>query len=219
MVFSSPLKILEFLSDQRHHIKQSGIAFQMTPTLLLPTLPCQQFKRSTTFLGITQETPNRENTKFHRSWAPEQFNNKWLIDSPAKRQWQHQSMIITPLSWRLSVVRILSRAAVQTKKATFDGTQLFQTVLQGNKGWVGECNTWYNDFTSNSFLEVGCQQMELAEARLTGMEYRSSIKEVINSIHLPILNKSYELNVPMLNWIRQMMLVYRRSLGKSSNSV
>jgi hypothetical protein len=51
---SSPVKVLAFRSHQRHHMRQYGIAFQITPAKALPNLPDQQERRSTTSLGITQ---------------------------------------------------------------------------------------------------------------------------------------------------------------------
>ncbi len=54
MDFSTPLKVLSFLSRQRHHMRQWGIIFQTFPASELPSIPFQQVSRSTTLLGITQ---------------------------------------------------------------------------------------------------------------------------------------------------------------------
>lgn len=113
---SSPLKVQAFLLHQICQMRQWGMVFQTLPASHLPTLPAQHASKSSTSWGITQETPNKANTKSQSSWETGQCRRRWLTDSPPLLHIQHQSMIITFCFLRLSIVRILPNAAVYVKR-------------------------------------------------------------------------------------------------------
>ena len=56
---------LRFLSLQSIHIRYKGTALQITLEPLLEKLHFQQTSKSITLDGMSQDTPNRENTKDH----------------------------------------------------------------------------------------------------------------------------------------------------------
>ncbi len=87
---SQSSKVRVFLSHQRHHIKQCGMAFQISTCLWRPNLPCQHAYRSITRLGITQLIPNRLKTAAHNSLTTRQWRNKWSMVSPLALHIQHQ---------------------------------------------------------------------------------------------------------------------------------
>ena len=64
---SSPLKILLFCSRHKFHIINYGMTSQTDADLCRPTSLNQQASNSTVCLGITQEIPNKLNTKDHKS--------------------------------------------------------------------------------------------------------------------------------------------------------
>ena len=127
-VASTPLNVQAFLSHQIIHMRQCGIIFQIDAASPLWNLPAQQANKSSTPLGITQQTPNRVKTIFQRSRVIGQCKRRWLIDSSPDLHMQHQSKMSTFLFLRLSMVIILPKAAVQVKKATLVGTLTFQIL-------------------------------------------------------------------------------------------
>ena len=128
MEFSRSSKHLQFLSLQRHHIKQWGMMDQIWPFRWRLKLPCQQPISPKTERGITQETPKRPKTIDQRSQAKGQWRRRWSIDSPFLLHMKHQSRIHTFLFRRLSIVRHFPKAVVQTKKATLEGIFCFQML-------------------------------------------------------------------------------------------
>jgi hypothetical protein len=114
-------------------------SFQIAPDSDFPNLPDHQDNKSTTPLGITQAIPNKANFNDQSSCAIVQCRSRWLTNSPLALHMQHQSIMITLHFLRLSTVRILSKAAVQVKKATLVGTFDFHTLFQGKKD-RGGCN-------------------------------------------------------------------------------
>ena len=69
-------------------------------------LPFQLVKSSTTTFGITQGTPNHENTMVQSFLATMQWKSRWSVVSPSLLHMQHQSSTTNLCFWRLSVVRI-----------------------------------------------------------------------------------------------------------------
>ena len=118
-------------------MRQGGITLQITLFLLVPNLPCQLAKSSTTPLCITQKTPNKTNTILQSSWAIGQWRSRWFIVSPTG-----QSMTTTRHFRRLSIARIFLKAAVQRKKATLVGTLGFHKLFQGKTGLKGVKYNW-----------------------------------------------------------------------------
>ena len=121
-----------FLSSQMHHIKQWGTAIQITPLRWWPNFLSQHVRNSTTIFGIAQYIPNMVNTIDHNSKTVGQCNKRWSTNSPLLLHIQHQSRI---LLHKLSIVKIVPKAAIQTKNATLEATFCFQILLQ-EKDWV-----------------------------------------------------------------------------------
>ena len=69
-----PSKHPVFLSLQIHHIKQCGTSLQKTVLRCHPNLPCQDSNSWITSCGITQWSPNKQNTKDHSSKI---YGNAW----------------------------------------------------------------------------------------------------------------------------------------------
>ena len=69
-------KVCSFLCLHMHHIKQWGIAFQISIFQCRPNPPCQQSNKSTTRLSITQCIPKRDKTISHNSLATLQWRNR-----------------------------------------------------------------------------------------------------------------------------------------------
>ena len=74
--------VRSFLSLQMHHIKQWGIAFQISMFQCQPNPPCQQANKSTTRLGITQWILNKAKITSHNFFAYEQWRRR-STDSPS----------------------------------------------------------------------------------------------------------------------------------------
>ena len=121
---SWPSKHQGFLSFQIHHIKRWGSTFQMPIQRCLPKQPCQQASKPVTPLGITH-------------WIPKMLKtNNW--SALANSQWMKQvinyfltlPIHTTPINYnvmslpKISVVRILTKAAIQVKYAILDGTSV-----------------------------------------------------------------------------------------------
>ena len=79
---SHPLKHLAFLLLQINHIKQFDTSLQKSILRCLPNLPCQDSNNSITVWGITQWSPNKQNTKDLISNAMGQWSRSWSTDSP-----------------------------------------------------------------------------------------------------------------------------------------
>ena len=79
---SVPSKHLLFLSCQRHHNTQCGIARHRSILHCLPNGPCQEANKSATLWGITQITPKRLQTIDQSLKAMGQWRRRWFIDSP-----------------------------------------------------------------------------------------------------------------------------------------
>ena len=139
-VASTPVNVRAFLSHQIFRMRQWGIIFQIEAASPLPNLPAQQANKSSTPLGITQQTPNSAKTISQRSRVIGQCKRRWLTDSPPDFHMQHQSKMSTFLFLRLSMVRILPSAAVHVKNATLVGTLTFQMLFHRKGKW----STWVN---------------------------------------------------------------------------
>lgn len=125
-------KHLRFLFLQIHQKMHIGTIFHVVALLELPDFH-RQARRSSTFLGMTQEIPKREKMLFHRAEATSQCRSIWSTDSPSRLQRQHLSTMIMCLFLRLSTVRILPRAAAHVKKAAIGGAWDRHTLFQGNR--------------------------------------------------------------------------------------
>ena len=136
---SQSSKLLEFRSRQIHHIKQRGTILQITILRCCLKLQDQQSNKSATLCGITQQIPNKQKIILHISDAIEQWRRRWSIDSPHPLHIKNHSRTTKCLFRRLSIVKILPKAAVQEKKATRGGTFDCHTIFQG-KGMMGKEN-------------------------------------------------------------------------------
>ena len=113
-------------------IRQWGIMAHITADLCLLNLWSQVAKSST----IPHWTPNNGNTKFHNSLAIGQCIIKWSIVSSPLLHMQYKSTTTTWCLLKLSIVKILPKAAVQRKKLTLVGTFDIHMVFQGKGfGW------------------------------------------------------------------------------------
>ena len=88
--------------------------------------PCQQSKRSSTFLGITHWTPKRKRTISHSSLE----SNKWSTISPSFLHRQHQLTKMMFLLRKFSTVRIFPNKATHTNRKTLK-TFGFQMLFHG----------------------------------------------------------------------------------------
>ena len=102
----------------------------MPPKLSLPT--SQQLHHC---FRHNQWIPIKVNTIDHKSKAIEQWMRRWSTDFPFLLHIQHQSKIKICRFLILSIVKIFSKVAVHTKRATLEGTLDFQTIFQG-KDWL-----------------------------------------------------------------------------------
>ena len=75
--------------------------------------------------------PNKEKTIDHNSYAIGQWRRRLSTDSPHLLHIKHYSNTAICLFQRLSVVKILPKAAVQEKSATVGGTLDCHTIFQG----------------------------------------------------------------------------------------
>ena len=75
-----PSKHLLFLSRQRHHNTQCGIARHRSILRYLPNEPGQDANKFTTLWGITQITPKRLQTIDHSSKAMGQWRRRWITN-------------------------------------------------------------------------------------------------------------------------------------------
>ena len=103
---SHPPKHLAFLLLQIHHIKQCSTSLQKSILRCLLNLPCQDSNNSITLWGITQWSPNKQNSKDHSSNAMEPIAKKQKIIHQLPTPLTH----VTPI--KLSPVRILPQAVV-----------------------------------------------------------------------------------------------------------
>ena len=93
----------------------------------------QLVESSTTLRSMTQWTPNSEHTVFHNSWDTGQCRSKWSVITPFLLHIQHQSTTTTFRLLKLSMAKILPKAAVQIKKLPFGGTYGFHNGFHGKK--------------------------------------------------------------------------------------
>ena len=70
----------------------------------------------------TKQTKKKKKTIDHNSYAIWQWRRRWSTDSPHLLHIKHHSNTTICLFQRLSVVKILPKAAVQEKNATLGGT-------------------------------------------------------------------------------------------------
>ena len=111
---------LHFFSTKCTPIKQWGMNLHISQLWWHPKLPCQQARRSTTFLVITHFTP-RAKTKPHNSIATGQCNNKRsTVPSSLLHIWHLLTEVMLRFHrfFSFSIVRIFPKAATQRKKAT-----------------------------------------------------------------------------------------------------
>ena len=114
---SKSSKVCRLCSFQIHHIKHNETKFQMLDECF-PNQFHQPKRKSATDLERTHGIPKVLKTELHKRWAFPQWSNKWSNVSPQKRHMMHQSTKSKPLLRKLSPVRILSQATIQTKKET-----------------------------------------------------------------------------------------------------
>lgn len=118
---------------------QRGILFQITLLLLLPNLPCQLTRSSSTPFGITHKIPNKTKKNTQKSLIG-QLRSRWFIVSPVDLHIQYQSMTSMGLL-RLSIVKIFPKVAVQRKTATVVGTFGFHKLFQVKEDQVDGCKS------------------------------------------------------------------------------
>ena len=116
-------------------MRQWGKTLQISACLRCPKAPGQHVIKSWTVLGITHGAPNRSKIVSHNCFAIEQCRKRWSEDSPAALHIQHQSTNTTRRFLKLSLVRILPKTAVQTKKATRGGLWSSKLLSKGTAWW------------------------------------------------------------------------------------
>ena len=75
----------------------------------------------------------KQKTIDHNSYAIGQWRRRWSTDSPHLLHIKHHSSTAICLFQRLSIVKILPKAAVQEKNATLWGALDCHTIFQGNQ--------------------------------------------------------------------------------------
>ena len=130
---SRPSKLLAFRSHQIHHIKQCSTILRITILWWHLKLHDQHSNKSTTFCGITQRIPNKQKTILHISKAKGHWRRRRSTDSPHLLHIKHHSRTTKCLFRRLSIVRILSQAAVQEKRATRGEPSIATSFSMGKK--------------------------------------------------------------------------------------
>ena len=89
-------------------------------------------KVSLTEKGNTQNTPKRENNKFHNPLVLTQWIRMWSMNSSSDWQRKHLFAKHHPLLLKSSKVKTFAQVASHAKKLTFGGTQEFQITLAEN---------------------------------------------------------------------------------------
>jgi len=96
-------------------------------------------------------------------------------------------------------MKILSKAVVQAKKATIEGTLLHQIHLQGKEVLSRGIKTLQNKLTSNRpLLEGGGGLVKLVDAILSQTNGVQLIEEQSKEFQLPIMSFSNKINVPLM---------------------
>ena len=162
----------------------------------LPNLQDQHEKRSTTSLGITHWTPNKIKTIFQSSWATLQYMSRWLTNSPPNLHMQHQSIIITLLFRRLSMVRILPKAGVQLKLCHFSWHFRFphSSPQKVNTIWLNQ--NWIKGLYLKYLATwwVPTKRIQVAPSNRIRI---NELHEQKPYFHFPNLKHPWKLNVPM----------------------
>ena len=130
---SSLLKIILFLSFQIIQNKQRGVVSQAFLHFLSTKEASQPKRVSLTVSGRTQLTPNKVNTRSHKTLALEQWTRMWFIVSSSAQHRKHMLAKFHPLLLSWSTVRTFPHEASQAKKPTLVGTQGLQMMLHGNR--------------------------------------------------------------------------------------
>ena len=128
---SQSSKHLAFHSRHMHQNKQCGTNLHKPIFRCLPNFPYQEANTSLTLYGITQYIPNKQKTIDHNSYVVGQWRRTWSTDSPHLLHIKHLLHTAICLFQRLSVVKILPKAAVQEKNTTLGGTLDCHTIFQG----------------------------------------------------------------------------------------
>ena len=126
---SKSSKVRWLRSLQIHHRRHNGTKFQIFEECF-PNQFHQPKSKSETVLGKTHKIPKDLKTNFHNQWAISQWSSKWSIVSPQQRHIIHRPTKSKPLSLKLSPVKILFQATLQTKKETHLGALTFQIPFQ-----------------------------------------------------------------------------------------
>ena len=100
----------------------------------LPTKePCQLRRVSVTEEGNTQDTPNKVNSKSHKTLVFEQWRRRWSMVSSFSRHIKHLFANARPLFWTISKVKALPHVASHAKELILGCTFTFQMQLEGNR--------------------------------------------------------------------------------------
>jgi hypothetical protein len=111
-----------------HLFSPKTLSSTLQHSKVLPT-DHQQANKSTTLIGITQDSPKRLKKIFYKAQATTQWKRRWSTDSPF---FSHIQRILTTMTYRflrLSMVRIFPRVADQAKKAAIKGTIVHQVLF------------------------------------------------------------------------------------------
>ena len=109
-------KTIMFLSFQTVQNKQKGAARQVFPRFLSTKEADHPEKVSLTVNERTQWTPNKENTRSHKTLALGQWTRMWFIVSSLAQHKKHLFAKIQPLLLSWSWVRTFPQEASQAKK-------------------------------------------------------------------------------------------------------
>ena len=147
LALSSKIQLLRSL--QIVHIKHKGTKIPDTQQVFPKPIPPPD-NRSNTLLAITHCVPKDRKTKLHNSKATLKYSKRWSTVSPSQWHIQHHPAIAYPLRIKLSKMRILPQATVQTKNETLWGALTAQTLLQGNHTPFSPFKEKYKDQESHT---------------------------------------------------------------------
>ena len=115
-----------FLTFQTVQKMWRGVALHTFLRFLPTKEPCQLRRVSLTEKGNTQDTPNKVNSKSHKTLVFEQCRRRWFMVSSFSRHIKHLFANAHPFFWTISKVKALPRVASHAKKLILGCTFTFQ---------------------------------------------------------------------------------------------
>ena len=115
-----------FLTFQTVQKMWRGVALHTFLRFLPTKEPCQLRSVSLTEKGNTQDTPNKVNSKSHKTLVFEQCRRRWSMVSSFSRHIKHLFANAHPFFWTISKVKALPCVASHAKKLILGCTFTFQ---------------------------------------------------------------------------------------------